>query len=257
MFSKLKSIFGIGKPKAFLVDDEILLTGSSKYQSVNLETHPQCPRYVAFKTSCAHFSNDNRGLFTVEASSLLQWLIERNRNGNFEWTFREWLSNADAGNDDTYTLSDNTAFQLNLEFMIDDALEHNHAIKAYCLACETERTNDEMKLVQESSGGWVYRFVDCKCSNRLASYEVMHFMFKAGASIPKPVSNVVKDFKGAQYMSKQNQNDDRPRKLTPEEMDALREEMKESAEHMLEFWRRNPRTARFRKKLAEKEKSGN
>jgi hypothetical protein len=33
--------------------------------------------------------------------------------------------------------------------------------------------------------------------------------------------------------------------------------MKESAEHMLEFWRRNPRTARFRKKLAEKEKSGN
>lgn len=197
MFSKLKSILGISKPKVFLPNGEIPLNGSIKYQSVNLETHPQCPRYVALKTSCAHFSDDNRGLFTVEASSLLQWLIERNRNDNFEWTFREWLSNANAGNDDTYTLSDNTAFQLNLEFMIDDALEHDQTIKAYCPACDTQRTNDEMKLIQESSGGWVYRMVDCKCGNRLANYEVMHFMLKTGSKIPKSMTRVVKGFGGA------------------------------------------------------------
>lgn len=163
--------------------------------NVNLETHPQCPKYLSFSVVAFHIPIENRGIFRVKAAELLQWLVERDRHGDFETTFRKWLDDADFSNEKTYGLSDNTVFKLNLEFFIDDALEHDHSIKTYCPACETERTNDDIKLVQESSGGWIYRLVDCKCGSRLASYEVMHFILKEGSELPKSSIRVVKDFK--------------------------------------------------------------
>ncbi|WP_178861688.1 hypothetical protein [Thiomicrorhabdus cannonii] len=191
MFSKLKSFFGIGQQKA-LDDWHTQLT--SQNESVNLDTHPQCPKYLSLEVTDFHHPNENRGVFTVEAAELLQWFIKRGRQSDFETTFRQWLGNADSGNEETYALSANTIHKLNLQFFVDDALEYGHAIKAHCPVCDQERTNDELKLIQESCSGWVYRMVDCQCGNRLASYQVMHLMLRAGAEMPKSATRVVKDF---------------------------------------------------------------
>lgn len=189
MFRKFKSFFAKSKSKS---SSGLPISLSS--DCVNLDTHPPCPKYLSFKITDVHHPLERRGVFTVEAAELLRWIIECDRNGAFEETFIEWLNDAGTKNTDVYRLSDSTAFKLNLEFFVDDALEQGRVIKTHCPACDGQRTNDDMKLIQESSGGWVYRMIDCKCGNRLASYEVMHFMLKAGAEVPKRMTHVVRDF---------------------------------------------------------------
>lgn len=179
---------GFLKPPAFLDKTEAQNKTQDKPQ-------PPCPKYISMEVKDFHHPTNNLGTFKVEAKQLLQWLNERGRSGEFESRFKKWLEQADSSNDAPYLLSWDTVYRLNLEFFIDDALEHDRAIKAYCPACEVERTNGDMKLIQESCGGWVYRFVDCQCGNRLANYEVMHFHLVSGAEMPKTLTDVIKDFK--------------------------------------------------------------
>jgi hypothetical protein len=149
-----------------------------------IDEQSTCPKTLQIKCRNRPLDSEKQGVFKVGANHLLDWVFEKRQPNRYRDLLIGWIENRDDSDLQPYRLSDETVFEMKLEFFIDDLLMKGEVGAVCCSECDEDYATAQIRYENSLSGGWVINRATCPNKHVLFAVEVMHIMFREGAKRP-------------------------------------------------------------------------